>query len=179
VQATNSKKLEGAQDDIRELLRDRHRIRGDRKDDFQVTNLASIAQAGASIAGGISIVLGVIGAISLIVGGIGIMNIMLVSVSERVREIGIRMAVGAKSYHVLTQFLSEAIMMCVIGGAIGTALAALGAWGVNQSGKVTMTLSAAHIVAAALFSTAIGLFFGYYPAHRASRLLPIECLRQD
>jgi len=113
------------------------------------------------------------------VGGIGIMNIMLVSVSERVREIGIRMAIGAKPYHVLMQFLSEAVVMCIISGMIGTLLAAFGAWLVSQSGKFTMQLSASHILTAILFSTAVGLFFGYYPARRASRLLPIECLRQD
>jgi putative ABC transport system permease protein len=104
---------------------------------------------------------------------------MLVSVSERVREIGIRMAIGAKPRHVLMQFLSEAVVMCVLGGLIGTALAALGAWAVSQSGKFLLPLSAAHIVTAVIFSTAVGLFFGFYPARRASRMLPIECLRQD
>jgi putative ABC transport system permease protein len=179
VQAKDAKSMNEAQADITELLRDRHRITGEKQDDFQITNLASIAQTGAAIGAGLSIALGAIGAISLIVGGIGIMNIMLVSVSERVREIGIRMAIGAKPRHVLTQFLSEAVVMCIIGGLIGTVLAAAGAWAVSQSGKFTMALSPAHILTAVLFSTAIGLFFGYYPAKRASRLLPIECLRQD
>lgn len=179
VQAKDGKTMRDAELDIQELLRDRHRITGDKADDFQITNLASIAATGEAIGAGLSIALGVIGAISLIVGGIGIMNIMLVSVSERVREIGIRMAIGAKPHHILTQFLSEAVMMCIIGGAIGTALAALGSWGVSQSGKFTMSLSIVHILTAVLFSTGVGLFFGYYPARRASRLLPIECLRQD
>ena len=107
------------------------------------------------------------------------MNIMLVSVSERVREIGIRMAIGAKPLHVLVQFLSEAVVMCMVGGLIGVALAALGAWGVNSTGKFEMALSVRHVVTAVVFSTAIGLFFGYYPARRASKMLPIECLRQD
>ena len=179
VQAKDAKSMTEAENDIKELLRDRHRITGDKQDDFQITNLASIAQTGASIGAGLSIALGAIGAISLIVGGIGIMNIMLVSVSERVREIGIRMAIGAKPYHVLMQFLSEAVVMCIISGMIGTLLAAFGAWLVSQSGKFTMQLSASHILTAIVFSTAVGLFFGYYPARRASRLLPIECLRQD
>ncbi len=179
VQAKSAKNMSEAENDIKELLRDRHRITGEKQDDFQILNLASIAQTGAAIGAGLSIALGAIGAISLIVGGIGIMNIMLVSVSERVREIGIRMAIGAKPHHVLMQFLSEAVVMCVIGGMIGTLLAALGAWAVSQSGKFTMALSPTHVLTAVIFSTAVGLFFGYYPARRASKLLPIECLRQD
>jgi putative ABC transport system permease protein len=179
VQAKDSKSMAEAEADIKELLRDRHRITGDKQDDFQITNLASIAQTGAAIGAGLSIALGAIGAISLIVGGIGIMNIMLVSVSERVREIGIRMAIGAKPRHVLMQFLSEAVVMCIMGGLIGTLLAAAGAWAVSQSGRFTMSLAPSHVLTAVLFSTAVGLFFGFYPARRASRLLPIECLRQD
>jgi putative ABC transport system permease protein len=179
VQAKDSKSMAEAEADIKELLRDRHRITGDKQDDFQITNLASIAQTGAAIGAGLSIALGAIGAISLIVGGIGIMNIMLVSVSERVREIGIRMAIGAKPRHVLMQFLSEAVVMCIMGGLIGTLLAAGGAWAVSQSGRFTMSLAPSHVLTAVLFSTAVGLFFGFYPARRASRLLPIECLRQD
>ena len=179
VQATDEAGTRAAERDIAELLRDRHRITGDRVDDFQITNLASIAQAGAAIGAGLSIGLGVVGAISLIVGGIGIMNIMLVSVSERVREIGIRMAIGAKPHHVLVQFLGEAVVMCILGGLIGVAIAALGAWGVNGLGKFTVRLSPEHVLLAVAFATAVGLFFGYYPARRASKLLPIECLRQD
>jgi putative ABC transport system permease protein len=179
VQAKDAKTMAEAEADIKEVLRDRHRITGDKQDDFQITNLASIAQTGAAIGAGLSIALGIIGAISLLVGGIGIMNIMLVSVSERVREIGIRMAIGAKPRHVLMQFLSEAVVMCVLGGLIGTALAALGAWAVSQSGKFLLPLSFGHILTAVIFSTVVGLFFGFYPARRASRMLPIECLRQD
>jgi putative ABC transport system permease protein len=179
VQARSEKLLAEAQTDIRELLRDRHRITGDKPDDFDIIDLAGFAQAGKNIAAGLSIGLGVIGAISLLVGGIGIMNIMLVSVSERVREIGIRMAIGAKPNHVLVQFLTEAVVMCVLGGLIGTALAALGSYAVNSTGRFEMAISAAHVLTAVGFSTAVGLFFGYYPARRASRLLPIECLRQD
>ena len=179
VQAKDETMMAEAERDIGELLRDRHRIAGEKLDDFQITNLASIAQTGEAIGAGLSIGLGVVGAISLIVGGIGIMNIMLVSVSERVREIGIRMAIGAKPKHILVQFLSEAVVMCIIGGLIGVALAALGTWGVNSTGKFEMVLGASHVLTAVLFSTCIGLFFGYYPARRASKMLPIECLRQD
>jgi putative ABC transport system permease protein len=179
AQAKNEAGMKAAERDIAELLRDRHHITGDKLDDFQITNLASIAQTGAAIGAGLSIGLGVVGAISLIVGGIGIMNIMLVSVSERVREIGIRMAIGAKPHHVLVQFLAEAVVMCIVGGLIGVALASLGVWGVNSTGKFSMELSPVHIVVAVAFATAVGLFFGWYPARRASKLLPIECLRQD
>jgi putative ABC transport system permease protein len=179
AQGKDAKSMAEAQLDMADLLRDRHRITPGKEDNFVITNLASFAQAGANIGTALSIGLGLIGAISLIVGGIGIMNIMLVSVSERVREIGIRMAIGAKPRHVLTQFLSEAVVMCIMGGLIGTALAALGVWAASQSDKFPMSLSASHVLVAVIFSTAIGLFFGYYPAKRASRLLPIECLRQD
>ena len=179
AQARDEATMKEAERDIAELLRDRHRITGDKLDDFQITNLSSIAQTGEASGAGLSIGLGVVGAISLIVGGIGIMNIMLVSVSERVREIGIRMAIGAKPAHVLVQFLSEAVVMCILGGVIGVALAALGAWGVNSTGKFEMSLGLSHVLTAVLFSTGVGLFFGFYPARRASRLLPIECLRQD
>jgi putative ABC transport system permease protein len=179
VQARDEASMKAAETDIAELLRDRHHITGDKLDDFQITNLASIAATGAVIGAGLSIGLGVVGAISLIVGGIGIMNIMLVSVSERVREIGIRMAIGAQPHHVLAQFLAEAVVMCLLGGLVGVALAALGVAGVNSSGKFTMGLSPQHVLTAVLFATGVGLFFGWYPARRASKLLPIECLRQD
>ena len=141
VQAKDDTQMAEAERDIAEMLRDRHRITGDKLDDFQVTNLASIAQTGEAIGAALSIGLGVVGAISLIVGGIGIMNIMLVSVSERVREIGIRMAIGAKPSHVLVQFLSEAVVMCIVGGTVGVVLAALGTWGVNSTGKFEMALA--------------------------------------
>jgi putative ABC transport system permease protein len=179
VQAKDDKSRTEARQDVEDLLRDRHRITGDKTDDFQITDLASIAQTGAAIGTGLKIGLGIIGAISLLVGGIGIMNIMLVSVTERVREIGIRMAIGAKPRHVLAQFLAESILLCVVGGTIGMALAAGGTWAINLTGEFPMSLSAGHVTTAVIFSTAIGVFFGFYPARRASKLLPIECLRQD
>jgi putative ABC transport system permease protein len=179
VQAASELRLREAETDVAELLRDRRRITGEMTDDFNVTNLASIAQSGANIAAALAVGLGVIGAISLIVGGIGIMNIMLVSVSERVREIGIRMAIGAKPRHVLVQFLAEATVMCFLGGLVGVALAMAAVWGVNRLDQITMQLTAAHVLTAVLFATGVGLFFGWYPARRASRLLPIECLRQE
>ncbi len=183
VRARDEVQLASAEQDIAELLRDRHRVTGngpgEKGDDFVVVNLASIAQTGDAIGAGLSIGLGVIGAVSLLVGGIGIMNIMLVTVSERVREIGIRMAIGAKPWHVLVQFLSEAVLMCIVGGGVGVLLAWGGALAVNNTGKFEMALGASHVLTAVGFSTAIGLFFGWYPARRAARMLPIECLRAD
>ena len=179
LQARSANQMDDARQDAEELLRDRHHITGDKKDDFAITDLASIAETGSSIARGLSVGLGVIGAISLLVGGIGIMNIMLVSVSERVREIGIRMAIGAKPRDVLWQFLGESVVLCLIGGLVGLGLASLGAVGINALDKVVVSLSTQHVVVAVGFASLVGLFFGYYPARRASKLLPIECLRQD
>jgi putative ABC transport system permease protein len=179
VQAHDAASVAEASYEVRELLRDRHHITGDKKDDFDIADLAGLAKTGAAIGAGLSVGLGVIGGISLLVGGIGIMNIMLVSVSERVREIGLRMAIGAKPRDVLWQFLGEAVVLCLLGGAVALGLAALGVMGVNATGKFTMALSAQHILIAIGFASGVGLFFGYYPARRASRLLPIECLRAD
>lgn len=179
VQSRSGKSLQQTSKEITALLRDRHRLDDEKINDFNIVDLASIAQAGDKIGIALSLAFGFIGAISLLVGGIGIMNIMLVSVSERVREIGIRMAIGAKPSHILIQFLSESIMMCVIGGMIGVGVAALIAWGINQTGEVTMTLAPGNIFIAVFFSTLVGIFFGFYPARRASQMLPIECLRQD
>lgn len=179
AQAVSDDMLSAAEREIAELLRERHRIRDGAQDDFEVTNLASIAQTIHIIGGGVAVVLGAIGAISLVVGGIGIMNTMLVSVSERVREIGIRVAIGAQPRHVMAQFLGESVALCLLGGLIGVGLAAFGAWGVSQTGKIEMSLSTANVLAAIAFATGIGLFFGFFPARRAARLQPIECLRQD
>lgn len=179
LQVLDASGMEDAKQDVAELLRDRRRNTGDKADDFAITDLASIAKTGDAIAMGLSVGLSLIGAISLLVGGIGIMNIMLVSVSERVREIGIRMAIGAKPRDVLWQFLGEAVLLCLVGGVVGLAIAALATWGVNATGKFEMHLVFTHILLAIGFASAVGLFFGYFPARRASRLLPIECLRQD
>ena len=179
LQARDPQRVDEAIEDATELLRDRHRISGDRTDDFEITDLASIARASGTVATGLSIGLGAIGAISLLVGGIGIMNIMLVSVSERVREIGIRMAIGARRQHILLQFLGESVILCLIGCLIGLGIAALGVWAVNAGSTFEMKLNGRHVAIAVGFASGIGLFFGYYPARRASLLRPVECLRQD
>jgi putative ABC transport system permease protein len=165
--------------DINETLRDRHHIKFEEPDDFRIDNLASFAETANKISAGIALLLGLIGAISLVVGGIGIMNIMLVSVTERTREIGIRMAIGAKPRDVLLQFLTEAVVICLAGGVVGILLATAGAAAITSTGKFEVYISASAIIVACGFSSLVGVFFGFYPARRASRLLPVDCLRYE
>ncbi|MFZ6816317.1 ABC transporter permease [Undibacterium sp. Rencai35W] len=179
VQGKSDKGMKDAEDDIKDMLRDRHRIRADQVDDFRIDNLASIAETGAKISAGLAAMLGAIGAISLIVGGIGIMNIMLVSVTERTREIGIRMAIGAKPRDVLLQFLTEAVVICLVGGVIGILLASAGAAAITSTGKLDVEIGVGAMIVACGFASFVGIFFGFYPARRASRLLPVDCLRYE
>ena len=179
VQGKSDKSLADAEEDIKEMLRDRHRIRADQADDFRFDNLASIAETGAKISAGLAAMLGAIGAISLIVGGIGIMNIMLVSVTERTREIGIRMAIGAKPRDVLLQFLTEAVVICFVGGVFGILIAMAGAAAINSTGTLEVVIGAGAVTIACAFSSFVGIFFGFYPARRASKLLPVDCLRYE
>ncbi len=177
-----SKTAEGLNDmvaDVTDLVRDRHRIRAEDQDDFRVVNFGEFAKSGEAIATGLSIALGFVGAVSLVVGGIGIMNIMLVSVTERTREIGIRMAIGARPADVLWQFLIEAVSICLVSGVIGVALSAALAMAVTSTGKFEMTIGLKAVVIATVFSCVVGVFFGFYPARRASKLQPVECLRHE
>jgi putative ABC transport system permease protein len=177
VSAVSQQASYAAQDEITALLRDRHRIRAGQDDDFQVRNLADIAQLADQSSRVMTLLLASIASVSLIVGGIGIMNIMLVSVTERTREIGIRMAIGATEQDVQRQFLIEAVVLSLIGGAAGIL------FGVGSSLLITKGLgwavlvSPMAIVAAVIFSAAVGIFFGFYPARKAARLDPIEALR--
>jgi len=171
--------LDEAVEDIKETLRVRHRIRPGDPDDFRVENIASFAETANKISAGVALLLGLIGAISLLVGGIGIMNIMLVSVTERTREIGIRMAIGARPGHILMQFLAESVVICIAGGLVGVAIAMAGAAAITSTGQFDVFLSFQGVVVACGFSTAVGVFFGFYPARRASRLLPVDCLRYE
>ena len=179
VSAISREASYAAQQQITGLLRDRHRIRAGQDDDFFVRNLADFAQLADEQSHLFTVLLASIASISLIVGGIGIMNIMLVSVTERTREIGIRMAIGATEGDVQQQFLIEAIVLSLIGGAVGIAL------GLGASSTIANTLgwpvlvSTKAIVVAAVFSAAIGIFFGFYPARKAARLDPIEALRYE
>jgi putative ABC transport system permease protein len=179
AQGKSGGNLQDAIMDIGETLRDRHHIKIDQPDDFRIDNLASFAETAQKISAGLAALLGLIGAISLIVGGIGIMNIMLVSVTERTREIGIRMAIGAKPRDVLLQFLTEAVVICLVGGIFGIMLATLAASGITATGKFDVFITLQAVVVACGFSSLVGVFFGFYPARRASKLLPVDCLRYE
>ncbi len=168
-----------AQGEVEALLRQRHQLQPGEDDDFSVRNIAEIVATRTQTTKLMSLLLGAVAGISLIVGGIGIMNIMLVSVTERIREIGLRMAVGAGPRDVQRQFLAEAMLISLIGGVIGIALGIVGALLVGKFGSLPVSLDGKVIGLAAGFSIATGLFFGYYPARKASQLDPIEALRQQ
>ena len=179
VRAISAEKVAEAQEQITLLLRQRHRIAEGREDDFTVRNLSDIAEAAQSTAQVMAILLGSVAGISLLVGGIGIMNIMLVSVTERTREIGIRMAVGARSRDIMLQFLVEAVVMAATGGIIGIFLG-IGTSELLKSWAQWPTLIDPTVVAVAfLFSGAVGVFFGFYPAKKAAGLDPIDALRYE
>ena len=179
VRAISAEKVPEAQEQITLLLRQRHRIAEGREDDFTVRNLSDIAEAAQSTARVMAVLLGSVAGISLLVGGIGIMNIMLVSVTERTREIGIRMAVGARGRDIMLQFLVEAVVMAATGGGIGILLG-IGSSEVLKLWANWPTLVSPSIVAVAfLFSGAVGVFFGFYPAKKAATLDPIEALRYE
>ncbi|MEN9865110.1 MAG: hypothetical protein RL748_700, partial [Pseudomonadota bacterium] len=156
AQGKSGGNLNDAIADINETLRDRHHIKFEEPDDFRIENLASFAETAKKISGGIAALLGLIGAISLIVGGIGIMNIMLVSVTERTREIGIRMAIGAKPRDVLLQFLTEAVVICLVGGIVGILLASGFAAAVTSTGKFDVFITTNAVVVACGFSSLVG-----------------------
>ncbi|PZR72583.1 MAG: multidrug ABC transporter substrate-binding protein [Chthoniobacterales bacterium] len=168
-----------AQQQIKALLRDRHRIRAGATDDFSVRNLADIADVASEASKVMTLLLGSIGAVSLFVGGLGIMNIMLVSVTERTREIGIRIAIGATESDVQRQFLLEAITISLLGGLIGILTGVASSFVISSTAGWPIAVSTTAIFVAALVSIAIGVFFGFYPARKAARLDPIEALRYE
>ena len=179
VQASSPSALTEVQNEIADLLRQRHRIQPGRDDDFTVRTQQEIAEAATATSKVMTALLAAIASVSLLVGGIGIMNIMLVSVTERTREIGIRMAVGAHGRHIRLQFLIEAITMSVIGGVIGIVLGvSISKLLANHNHWPTLT-SPSSIIWAFLFSAAVGIVFGFYPAHKASQLDPIDALRYE
>ena len=175
MSATSSAVVDRAEEEITALMRERHHIRGD--DDFNLRHPTEIAEAVKQSTQTMEALLAAIASVSLLVGGIGIMNIMLVSVTERTREIGLRQAVGARGRDVLRQFLIEAVILSLIGGAIGIALGMFGARTIAESFQWPTRVSANAVASAFLFSAAIGVFFGYYPARQAARLDPIDALR--
>jgi putative ABC transport system permease protein len=179
VQAKEPELMKEAEDQINALLRQRHRIQPSQDNDFTVRNLTEVMASAQQSANVMSLLLGAIASISLIVGGIGIMNIMLVSVTERTREIGIRIAVGAKSKDILLQFLIESLVLSLIGGILGITIGIGGTYILSSFTQWPTLLSIQAILLAFFFAGSVGVFFGFYPARKASLLDPIEALRYE
>lgn len=171
--------LEEAKREIALLLRQRHKLPDYRDNDFELRDTTEIMNTVGSVSGLMTVLLTAVAAISLLVGGIGIMNIMLVSVTERIKEIGLRMAIGATPMNILGQFILEAIVLSTVGGAIGVALGIGGAKLIGDIQHWPILIEVSSAVGAFLFSSVVGMFFGFYPAWRASRLNPIDCLRYE
>ncbi len=177
VEAISEDKMTKAEQEMQQLLRQRHKLRDSAEDDFTIRNLTALANTAAETTKAMSIMLAAIASISLLVGGIGIMNIMLVSVTERTREIGIRIAIGAKGREILLQFLLEALMISIIGCLIGVAVGVGGALIVENFLPIQTLITQSAIVVSFVVASGVGVFFGFYPAFKASKLEPIEALR--
>jgi putative ABC transport system permease protein len=179
VKVADGVDMKAVEERIRDLLRQRLKVQPGAEDPFTIRNLTEILQAQEAASRVLTLLLGAVASVSLLVGGIGIMNIMLVSVTERTREIGLRMAVGARARDILEQFLVEAVTLSMIGGLVGIALGITGSYVVGALANWTIAITPQSIALAAGFSAAVGVFFGFYPARKASRLLPIEALRYE
>ena len=179
IQVSDPNKMDQVQSETETLLRQRHHIVGDKENDFTVRNLTSLLETMTQTTTMITLLLGSIAGISLLVGGIGIMNIMMVSVTERTREIGIRKALGATFKDIMLQFLIESVVIGVIGGLIGIVFGCLGSAAIAKAASFQTVITAAPILVSFFFSVGIGLFFGIYPARKAARLDPIEALRYE
>ena len=179
VKARSAEEVPQTEEQVKELLRQRHRIRPGQEDDFRVRNLAEIMSTRADSSKAMNLLLMSVASISLMVGGIGIMNIMLVSVTERTREIGLRMAVGATGGDIMSQFLIEAVVLSLIGGLIGAILGIGGSLAMSAFSQWQAIIDPKSVLLAFCFSAAVGIFFGFYPAHKASLLNPIEALRHE
>lgn len=179
IKAQSVEELENAEMQISELLRQRHRIGPNQQDDFTVRNLTQMMEFAINLTRIMTLLLGAIASISLLVGGIGIMNIMLVSVTERTREIGIRIAVGAKTWDIRLQFIIEAVTLSLIGGFVGIIIGETGSIAVSRFADLPVVVSPLAIVLAFGFSAGVGIFFGFYPAYKASLLNPIDALRYE
>ena len=179
VKVRDGQSMSDAGDKIGVLLRQRHRLASGADDDFRLRNLTEMLQAREESSRVMSMLLAAVAGVSLVVGGIGIMNIMLVSVTERTREIGLRMAVGARARDILGQFLIEAVTLSRVGGAIGIVIGLCATWAIGSLAGWQVVLAGESILLAVGFSAAVGVFFGYYPARRAAALLPIDALRHE
>jgi len=179
VKATNANELDRVQEDVTNLIRDQHHIKPGEDDDFQTQNMAAIMAASQAAIGTFTVLLAAVAAVSLVVGGVGIMNIMLVAVTERTREIGLRMALGARRSDILVQFALEAVALSLTGGLIGLTIGVLGAIGIAKIGSWPAAVPPWSGPLALGFSTVVGLAFGAYPSWRAARLDPIEALRRE
>ena len=179
VKVRDGESMAEAEKQIRELLRQRHRLQQGQDDDFTLRNLSEVLGAQEASSRIMTLLLAAVASVSLLVGGIGIMNIMLVSVTERTREIGLRMAVGARGRDILAQFLVEAVTLALIGGMLGIALGIAGSFGIAHLAEWRVELRPESVALAVSFAAAVGVFFGFYPARKASRLLPIEALRYE
>ena len=179
VKVKEGQSMKIAEENIKDLLRQRMKVQPGGDEPFTIRNLTEILQAQEESSKVMTMLLAAVAGISLVIGGIGIMNIMLVSVTERTREIGLRMAVGARGKDILTQFLIEAVTLSLIGGAIGVLLGAIATWAVGQFAGWQVSMTLASIFLATGFSAFVGIFFGFYPARKASKLLPIQALRYE
>ncbi len=179
IKVTDAGRMTEAEAQIRDLLRERHRLQPHEEDDFAIRNLSEILASQEAASRVLSLLLAAVAAVSLVVGGIGIMNIMLVSVTERTREIGLRRAIGARRRDILNQFLIEAVFVSLAGGLIGIAVGIIGSYAIGYVFQWSVLVSWAAVLPAFLFAAAVGVFFGYYPARKASRLKPIEALRYE
>ena len=179
IRAREASLQKTAEEQVTALLRQRHRLQAEQDNDFTVRNMMEVFAAQEESARVMAILLGAIASVSLLVGGIGIMNIMLVSVTERTREIGLRMAVGARGRDILLQFLIEAVTLALLGGIVGTAAGLAGSALLARFGDWAVSVDASALLLAFLFSAGVGIFFGFYPAKRAAELNPIEALRYE
>jgi putative ABC transport system permease protein len=177
--AVSVERIDAAQQEMRTILREAHRLSPGDDDDFTISNQAEISEAASETSRIMTLLLGSIAGVSLVVGGIGIMNIMLVSVTERTREIGIRLSVGARSIDVLIQFLTEAVILSLSGGILGIFLSFVISVILNRFTELVAVVNPEIIIISTLFSAAVGIFFGFYPARKAAQLNPIDALRYE